>query len=129
MNKDHSGNDIRETPKAGAGLRLCHGAHMRDRRWPHFVAQDRALPHRHDRLKGHDWKRDIQGIRRAFVRRRRGRVHLRRWPSIVRATELTQMAEFGIGYDGRQYEYNGYRYGRLADAIAYTSLMRSRPTP
>ena len=39
------------------------------------------------------------------------------------------MAEFGIGYDGRQYEYNGYRYGRQADAIAYASLMRSRPTP
>lgn len=37
------------------------------------------------------------------------------------------MAEFGIGYDGRQYEQR-HRYGRLADAIR-TSLMRSRPTP
>lgn len=39
-----------------------------------------------------------------------------------------QMAEFGIGYDGRQYVYNGYLYGRLADAIAYARLMRSRST-
>jgi hypothetical protein len=39
-----------------------------------------------------------------------------------------QMADFGIGYDGLQYQYNGYRYGRLADAVAYASLMRSRPT-
>ncbi|WP_284617101.1 hypothetical protein [Aquabacterium humicola] len=41
--------------------------------------------------------------------------------------ELT-MSEFGIGFDGRQYVYNGYRYDRLADAAAYAGLIRSRPT-
>jgi hypothetical protein len=49
-------------------------------------------------------------------------------PSSAQPELERQMAEFGIGYDGRQYEYNGYLYGRLADAIAYASLMRSRPT-
>jgi hypothetical protein len=44
------------------------------------------------------------------------------------AMTSTHRKTFGIGYDGRRYEYNGYRYGRLADAIAYASLMRSRPT-
>ena len=39
-----------------------------------------------------------------------------------------QMAKFGIGFDGLHYEYRGYRYGRLADAVAYASLMRLRPT-
>lgn len=39
-----------------------------------------------------------------------------------------QMAELRIGYDGLHYEYNGYRYDRLADAVAYATLMRSRPT-
>jgi hypothetical protein len=48
-------------------------------------------------------------------------------PSSVQPELERQMAEFGIGYDGRQYEYDGYRYGRLADAIAYARLMRSRP--
>ena len=36
-----------------------------------------------------------------------------------------QMAELRIGYDGLRYEYNGYRYDRLADAQAYARLMRS----
>ena len=33
--------------------------------------------------------------------------------------------ETDIRYDGRQYEYDGYRYDRLADAQAYARLMRS----
>ena len=37
------------------------------------------------------------------------------------------MAEYGIGYDGFHYDYNGYRYDRWQDAVAYASLMRSRP--
>ena len=49
-------------------------------------------------------------------------------PSSAQPEHERQMAEFGIGYDGRQYGYNGYRYGQLADAVAYASLMRSRPT-
>lgn len=38
-----------------------------------------------------------------------------------------QMAEFSVGYDGPRYQYNGYRYDRWQDAVAYASLMRSRP--
>ena len=29
-----------------------------------------------------------------------------------------QMTDFSIGYDGLHYAYNGYRYDRLADAVA-----------
>jgi hypothetical protein len=38
-----------------------------------------------------------------------------------------QMTDFSIGYDGLHYAYNGYRYDRLADAVVYAQLMRSRP--
>jgi hypothetical protein len=38
-----------------------------------------------------------------------------------------QMAQWRIGYDGRRYLRNGYRYDRLEDAVAYASLMGSRP--
>ena len=38
-----------------------------------------------------------------------------------------QMVDFSIGYNGLHYAYNGYRYDRLADAVAYAQLMRSRP--
>jgi hypothetical protein len=38
-----------------------------------------------------------------------------------------QMVDFGIGYNGLNYAYDGYRYDRLADAVAYAQLMRSRP--
>ena len=36
------------------------------------------------------------------------------------------MSAFRIYYDGRYYRYNGYRYDRLEDAIAYAELMQSR---
>lgn len=36
------------------------------------------------------------------------------------------MSEFSIGYDGRRYRWGGYRYDRLADAVAYAGLMRSK---
>jgi hypothetical protein len=49
-------------------------------------------------------------------------------PSSAQPEHERQTAEFGIGYDGLHYGYNGYRYDRLADAVAYASLMRSRPT-
>ena len=42
--------------------------------------------------------------------------------------ERMLMAEYAIGYDGFRYTYNGYRYDRLADAVAYSKLMRSRPS-
>jgi len=38
-----------------------------------------------------------------------------------------QMAEFRIECDGLRFHYNGYRYDKLADAVAYASLMRARP--
>ncbi|RQP21682.1 hypothetical protein [Piscinibacter terrae] len=39
----------------------------------------------------------------------------------------TQMAELRVTCDGPGFEYNGYHYDRLADAMAYSRLMRSRP--
>jgi hypothetical protein len=33
-----------------------------------------------------------------------------------------------VGFDGRHYQYNGYRYDRLADAIAHVALTRTRPS-
>lgn len=38
-----------------------------------------------------------------------------------------QMAEFSITYNGRQYQYDRYRYDRLADAVGYAQLRRSMP--
>jgi hypothetical protein len=35
------------------------------------------------------------------------------------------MAEFSIAYDGRQYQYRGYRYDYLADAVNYAILQPS----
>jgi len=37
------------------------------------------------------------------------------------------MHEYSVHYDGCTYEYNGYRYDRLDDALAYARLMRTRP--
>lgn len=37
------------------------------------------------------------------------------------------MAEFGITFNGRDYEYRRYRYGSLADAVAYAKLRRDEP--
>ena len=38
------------------------------------------------------------------------------------------MAEFAITYNGRQYQYDRYRYDRLDDAVDYARLRRSRPS-
>ncbi len=38
-----------------------------------------------------------------------------------------QMTELRIAHEGSHYYYNGYRYERLPDAIAYAELMKSRP--
>jgi hypothetical protein len=44
-------------------------------------------------------------------------------------TERDQsMLDYAIGFDGLRYDFHGYRYDRLADALAYARLMRSRPT-
>jgi hypothetical protein len=37
------------------------------------------------------------------------------------------MAQFHVGYDGRRYHRNGYRYDRLEDAVAYARLVDSTP--
>ncbi|HEU0203509.1 MAG TPA: hypothetical protein VFR86_24120 [Burkholderiaceae bacterium] len=37
------------------------------------------------------------------------------------------MAEFGITYNGRHYEYDIYRYDHLADAVNYARLQRAKP--
>lgn len=37
------------------------------------------------------------------------------------------MTELSITYDGRHYRYDRYRYDRLADAVRYARLRRSRP--
>jgi hypothetical protein len=42
--------------------------------------------------------------------------------------ERAMMAEYSIDCDGLRYTYNGYRYDRLADAVGYAKLMRSRPS-
>jgi hypothetical protein len=36
------------------------------------------------------------------------------------------MAEFSIRRDGLRYEYRGYRYDLLSDAVGYARLLRSR---
>jgi hypothetical protein len=38
------------------------------------------------------------------------------------------MADFSISYNGRHYEYDIYRYDRLADAVNYARLQRSKPS-
>ena len=38
------------------------------------------------------------------------------------------MAKLGIVFDGRNFRYRGYRYGRLADAVNYAQLEHPRPS-
>lgn len=42
------------------------------------------------------------------------------------AADERTLAELGITFDGRDYRYESYRYERLADALAYASLVRAR---
>lgn len=39
-----------------------------------------------------------------------------------------RMQDLLVSFDGAQYVYKGFRYDQLSDAMAYASLMRSRPT-
>jgi len=39
-----------------------------------------------------------------------------------------EMTEFSVGFDGFRYHYNGYRYDRWEDAVAYARLLRNRPS-
>ena len=38
------------------------------------------------------------------------------------------MARFSITFDGRQYQYDRYRYDRLEDAVSYARLRRATPS-
>lgn len=47
--------------------------------------------------------------------------------SADRTDELeSMMSRFSIYFDGRRYRYRGYRYERVADALAYARLMQAR---
>jgi hypothetical protein len=51
---------------------------------------------------------------------------------VVAATALTadqrrKVAQFGIGFDGRHYQYRDYHYDRLSDALNYAELESGRP--
>ena len=48
-----------------------------------------------------------------------GTLHVKGAPPQLDAERLRLMAEFSIGFDGRHYAFGPYRYGRLADAVAY----------
>jgi hypothetical protein len=46
-------------------------------------------------------------------------------PAAAATTREGLMAEFSISYNGRQYQYDRYRYDLLTDAIDYAKLQRS----
>lgn len=48
-------------------------------------------------------------------------------PAVLTEREQS-MRDYAIGFDGLRYDFHGYRYDRLADALAYARLVRSRPT-
>ncbi|HEU5295381.1 MAG TPA: hypothetical protein VFU71_11365 [Burkholderiaceae bacterium] len=50
-------------------------------------------------------------------------------PEQVSIDQEHALMKFGIRHDGLRYLYNGYRYDRLADAVAYATLMRSKAQP
>jgi hypothetical protein len=43
-------------------------------------------------------------------------------------SDSNEMAETGVGFDGRSYRYQDYSYDFLPDALAYAKLDRSRPS-
>lgn len=47
-------------------------------------------------------------------------------PSVQPRHEVTVGNEFGVTFNGQQYEYGGYRYDRLADAISYAKSQRTK---
>lgn len=46
-------------------------------------------------------------------------------PPFSRAVQQ-QMDDLSIRYSGSQYDYKGYRYDRLSDAVAYANIDRAR---
>ena len=53
-------------------------------------------------------------------------IHSRRSPAGTDGRERV-MAELGIRFNGRSYQYRSYRYDSLADAVNYARLEASRP--
>jgi hypothetical protein len=47
-------------------------------------------------------------------------------PASAKADDDTLASSLGISFDGKQYEYAGYRYERIADAIAYARTQRAK---
>lgn len=47
-------------------------------------------------------------------------------PGLRQSERERQMAEFSVRHDGVRYQYNGYRYDRWEDAVAYARLVRGR---
>lgn len=49
-------------------------------------------------------------------------------PPVVQAPASNgdPMKELGITFDGKQYQFNGYRYDRLSDAVSYARIVASR---
>ena len=43
-------------------------------------------------------------------------------------TDVPQMQEYGISFDGERYSFDGYHYEKLADAINYAKLQKKRST-
>ena len=48
------------------------------------------------------------------------------WEPLPPTDDKERMVELEIGRDGLDYVYQAYRYEKLADAIAYAQLVRSR---
>jgi hypothetical protein len=46
--------------------------------------------------------------------------------AVPSANDTDLMNQFNISFDGRQYEFNGYRYDRLSDAVSYARLVTTR---
>ena len=47
-------------------------------------------------------------------------------PTAPALDDSTLANEYGVAFNGQQYEYGGYRYDRLADAIAYAKTLRAK---
>jgi hypothetical protein len=57
-----------------------------------------------------------------------GTLHAKETPPAFDAERQRLMAEFSIGFDGRHYTFGPYRYGRLADAVAFAQANPLEPS-
>jgi hypothetical protein len=58
-----------------------------------------------------------------------GTLHTKGVPPAIDAERQRLMAEYSIGFDGRHYAFGPYRYGRLADAVAFARANPLVPMP